>query len=388
VKIAYVFHNDAANPAIQSGRPAALLNEFTRQGHDVARIFPLPVPTTGAEFAKKVGYRLLRKHHRHDRNADYLNALAAQYHARVAGRSFDLVFSPGSEVVSHLPADLPIVYCADATFANLVDYYWDFTGLSAEYVRQGYAQEKAALERALLAVYPSDWAARAAIEQHGADPARVAVIPFGANLGGDNNREGILAAIERRPTDTIRLLFVGRHWERKGGDTVIATALCLIAHGHSVVVDIVGCEVPAEHRGVPWIRGHGLLHQTVPGDMVALRQLYASAHFLFVPSRAEAYGLTFTEALAFGVPPVATHTGGIPAIVRHGENGLLLPLDAPPSEYADAIVATFSDQARYRDMCRRGFADFEQNLNWRAFTTRLLDLARERIDARRILAAG
>ena len=119
MKIAYVFHNDAANPAIQSGRPAALLHEFTRQGHDVARIFPLPVPTTGAEFAKKVGYRLLRKHHRHDRHEDYLNALAQQYHARAAGRAFDLVFSPGSEVVSHLPADLPIVYCADATFANL-----------------------------------------------------------------------------------------------------------------------------------------------------------------------------------------------------------------------------------------------------------------------------
>lgn len=388
MKIAYVFHNDAANPSVQSGRPAALLHEFAAQGHEVERVFPLPVSSSRTDLAKKVGYRMLRKHHRHDRNTDYLDALATQFATRTAGKTFDLVFSPGSEVVSHLPAGLPIAYCADATFGNLVDYYWDFTGLSAEYVRQGFAQEKAALSRALLAVYPSEWAARSAIEQHGADPARVAVIPFGANLGSDNRRAGIMAAIARRPSDTIRLLFVGRHWQRKGGDTVIATAQCLIAHGHSVTLDIVGCEPPAEHREAPWIRVHGLLQQTVPGDMVTLRQLYAQAHFLFVPSRAEAYGLTFTEANAFGVPAVATQTGGIPAVVRHGHNGLLLPLQAQPTDYADAIAGTFGDQAGYRAMCQRAFTDFEERLNWPAFTRKFLDLAQERLAALRAAPAA
>jgi glycosyltransferase involved in cell wall biosynthesis len=384
MKIAYVFHHDAANPAVQSGRPAALLRELTTQGHEVERIFPLTVASSGAELAKKVGYRILRKQHRHDRTAEYLDALASQFASRTAGRTFDLVFSPGSEVVSHLPPGLPIAYCADATFANLVDYYWDFTGLSAEYVRQGFAQEKAALARALLAVYPSEWAARAAVEQHGADPARVVVIPFGANLGSDNRRPGILAAIARRPADLIRLLFVGRHWQRKGGDVVVATAMCLAAHGHPVVLDVVGCELPGQYRDVPWIRAHGLLQQTVSGDMVTLRQLYAEAHFLFVPSRAEAYGLTFTEACAFGVPAVATQTGGIPAIVRHGDNGLLLPLDAQPSEYADAIVATFSDPARYAAMAHRAFDEFERRLNWPAFTQRLIECVQERLDGRAV----
>src|SRR6478736_3456685 len=271
MKIAYVFHHDAADPSVQSGRPAAILQEFVRLGHDVERIFPLAVPPTRSQFAKKVGYRIIGKHHRYDRNAGYLEAMAAQFHERTAGRSFDLVFSPGSEVVSHLRTDIPIAYCADATFANLVDYYWDFTGLSAEYLRQGHEQESAALARATLAVFPSEWAARAAVEKHGADPAGVAVIPFGANLGGDNVRAGIMAAIGRRPADTIRLLFVGRHWQRKGGDLVVATAQCLIAHGHKVIVDIVGCELPAAHREVAWIRAHGLLQQNKPADMIALR---------------------------------------------------------------------------------------------------------------------
>ena len=382
MKIAYVYHDDAADPSVQSGQPEAVLTELIRLGHEVERIFPLNVPFAGTEFAKKVGYRILGQHHRPDRNLVYLDALAAQFAARTKGRSFDLVVSPGSEVISQLQTDIPIAYCADATFANLVDYYWDFTDLSAEYRRQGLDQESAALAKATLAVFPSEWAARAAVEQHGADPARVAVIPFGANLGRDNRRAEVLDWIDRRPGNVIRLLFVGRHWERKGGDTVIATALCLRAHGHPVTVDIVGCDVPAEYHGIPGLRRHGLLHQCNPAQMLELRRLYREAHFLFVPSRAEAYGFTFTEACAFGVPPVASATGGIPSIIRRGHNGILLPLEARPSDYADAIVDIFADPDRYRDTCVRAFTDFEQRLNWSAFTRKFLELAGERIAAR------
>ena len=387
MKIAYVFHDDAANPSVQSGRPAAIFNEFIRLGHEVEQIFPLARPLTGAQFAKKVGYRIFGKHHRNDRDASYLDSLAAQFEARTAGKSFDLVFSPGSEVVSHLQTDIPIAYCADATFANLVDYYWDFTGLSAEYQRQGNEQERAALNKATLAVFPSEWAARSAIDDYGADPAGVAVIPFGANLGRENQRAEVMAWIDQRPATPIRLLFVGRHWERKGGDLVIATALCLIAHGHPVTLDVVGCDVPVEHRDVPWINAHGLLHQTKPAEMTRLKKLYAQAHFLFVPSRAEAFGLTFSEANAFGLPPIATKTGGIPSVVRHGHNGLLLPLEAQPSDYADAIVTVFDSPERYREMSRNAFHEFEQRLNWTAFTRKFLDLAQERIASRSVTVA-
>jgi glycosyltransferase involved in cell wall biosynthesis len=387
MKIAYVYHNDAADPSVQSGHPEAVLTELLRLGHEVERIFPLAVPFDGAEFAKKVGYRLLGRHHRPDRNQFYLDALAAQFTARTKGRSFDLVVSPGSEVIARLQTDVPIAYCADATFANLVDYYWDFTDLSAEYQRQGHAQEAAALARATLAVFPSDWAARAAIERHGADPATVAVIPFGANLGRDNQREDVERWIAARPAAPLRLLFVGRHWQRKGGDLMIATALCLQAHGHPVMVDIVGCDVPGDLRDLPIIRAHGLLHQRNPTHMAELHRLYRDAHFLFVPSRAEAYGFTFTEANAFGVPPVAAATGGIPTIIRHEHNGLLLPPEATAADYADAIVGVFRHPGRYRDMCRRAFAEFEERLNWRTFARKFIELATARIAARTAPAA-
>lgn len=379
MKIAYVFHEDAADPSIQSGRPTSILTEFGRLGVEVERVFPLDVPQANTDIAKKIGYRLLGKFHRGDRSPEYLSSLATQFEQRTAGKHFDWVFSAGSEVVSQLVTDIPIAYCADATFANLVDYYWDFTGISAEYRRNGHAQEAAALNKAALAVFPSEWAARSAIDYYGVDPAKVAVISFGANLGSENEAFQVNHWIEQRTPEPLRLLFVGRHWERKGGDLVIATAHCLIAHGYPVVVDIVGCDLPAEHRDIPWIHAHGLLHQRNPIEMERLTQLYARAHFVFVPSRAEAYGFTFAEACAFGSPPISTATGGIPAIIQHGQNGLILPLDAKASDYADAIVTTFSDPARYRAMCHCAYDDFERRLNWKTFTRKFVAKMQERL---------
>jgi len=373
MKIAYAYPHDAGNPSVQSGRPHSILTEFERRGFAVEHVFPLQGAPTTLDLAKQAGYRLLGKFHRGDRSTAYLDSLAAEFDRRTAGRGdFDFVFSPGSEAVSRLRPRWPIVFCADATFANLVDYYWDFTGLSQEYLRAGHAQEAAALANATLAVFPSEWAARAAIEHYHTDPAKVAVIPFGANLGRHNPRAAAEEWIARRPADHIRLLFVGRHWERKGGDLVIATAFYLHAHGHPVTVDVVGCDVPAQYHGVPWIVAHGLLHQCNAEHMAKLTALYAQAHFVFVPSRAEGYGFTLTEACAFGTPPIATRTGGIPAIVRDGQNGLLLPLAANAADYADAIVATFGDQARYRLLCHQAFTDFETRLNWPEFVRRLL----------------
>ena len=48
-----------------------------------------------------------------------------------------------------------------------------------------------------------------------------------------------------------------------------------------------------------------------------------------MPSLSEAFGVVFLEAMAAGVPTIGTRVGGIPEIIRHCENGLLVePEDA------------------------------------------------------------
>jgi hypothetical protein len=48
-----------------------------------------------------------------------------------------------------------------------------------------------------------------------------------------------------------------------------------------------------------------------------------------LPSVAEAFGLALVESLFLGTPVLATHVGGIPEIVRDGEDGLLVPASNP-----------------------------------------------------------
>lgn len=377
MKIAYVFHHDAANPAVQSGLPASSLSGLQRLGANIIPVFPLASRPRRA-IAKKISARLIGQRYRTDREPGFLEAAAAEFEARTADEDFDLVYTPGSEIVGSLRTDRPIAFASDATFANMVDYYWDFTRLTPEYLRMGHEQEAAAIAKASLCIYAAEWAAKSAINDYGADPSKVVVIPFGANIGQDNAWPEVRTWIEARPRDHLRLLFVGRHWERKGGDILVHAAYCLAKLGHKVRVDIVGCPIPARHRNLPWLHGHGLLSPRVAGDMARLHDLFKQAHFVFVPSRAECYGMTFAEANAYGVPAISTDTGGICGVVKDGYNGHLLPLDADGPAYADLIASSFVNASHYERLCAQSFEAFARHYNWSAFCRKFVDIVVER----------
>lgn len=77
------------------------------------------------------------------------------------------------------------------------------------------------------------------------------------------------------------------------------------------------------------------------------------------PGCGEAYGIAYLEAQAAGMPVVAQATAGVPAVVRHGETGLLTP-DGDVAAYAMAIRDLLSDAAKrktYGQAARRFVLD-------------------------------
>jgi len=74
------------------------------------------------------------------------------------------------------------------------------------------------------------------------------------------------------------------------------------------------------------------------------------------PGCGEAYGLAYLEAQAAGLPVVAQATAGVPAVVRHGQTGLLTP-DGDIAAYAAAIRDLISDDAK-RTAYGRAARDF------------------------------
>lgn len=90
-------------------------------------------------------------------------------------------------------------------------------------------------------------------------------------------------------------------------------------------------------------------------DTAALDAAYAAADLLVWPAVNEAFGMALLEAQAAGLPVVAGDTGGVSAIVRPGETGLLVPVgEAAP--FAEAVARLVADPERRRALGARAAA--------------------------------
>ena len=245
---------------------------------------------------------------------------------KIARLNPDLVFGvAASHMIAGLKTAAPLVHFSDATFQAVVGYYGEFSGLSPRTVRQGNRMEHAALHRADAVLLASDWAAASAITDYGLAPDRITVAPLGANIEAWPTFDP-----DRRPDGVCRLLFVGIDWERKGGDVAYAVLRGLLDRGVEAELHVAGCDPPIP-EDAPGVRRHGFLRKSDPVEFERLQQLYQSATFFLLPTRAEAYGLVFAEASAFGLPILATRTGGVPSVVEAEVSGLLFDVDAPAS---------------------------------------------------------
>lgn len=306
------------------------------------------------------------------RESPRFNITAAQYYSEQAANQLrnstaDVVLSPLINPIAYLDCKRPIILWTDAVYAQLLGFYPPFAHHSAETIKQGNAMTAACLSRCELALFSSDWAARGAIELYGADKNKVKVVPFGANIQTYPALDAIKTAIKKRSSDTIKLLFLAKSWERKGGDVVLAVANALHQSGYKVELNIVGYS-PTLDTVPPYVKMHGFVSKHTIEGKVKLEQLLSSSHFLFVPSRGEAYGIVFCEANAFGVPCLTTYVGGIGTIVKDDLNGMTFALDAPITRYCDYIVMLMQDRARYENLALSAYNEFITRLNWKAAT--------------------
>jgi glycosyltransferase involved in cell wall biosynthesis len=326
--------------------------------------FPLRHTHFFSRAARKLAARIRGESYLIDREPHLLRGFAREASRKFQGQEFDVVFSPSTLPLAYLETDKPLTVCADATFQSMLDYYPSFSRLDR--VQREFAEdaERRVLQRASLLIYPSKWAAESAISHYGAAAERVVVQPSGANFGANNHREDVMRWIDSRRSGEIRLLFIGKHWKRKGGEIAFDTMRILRDSGVTVRLDIVGCTPPEPAASHEKVVVHGLLSISNEAQRKKLDSLFAQAHFLVVPSRAEAYGMIFCEANAFGVPAISTDTGGISTIIRDGINGYKLPLEAGAAEYATLVAEIAGDTIRYQDLAQSSFGEFESRLNW------------------------
>ena len=293
---------------------------------------------------------------------------------------FDVIVAPASLMqVAFLETEIPIVIVEDGTFALLLNYYPQYSNLLQRSIRQVHAITERGIKKASALVYSSTWAADSAINDYHAEPKKVYVVPMGANF---DNPPGADLVQHKKKSSSCKLLFVGVDWQRKGGEIAFETLLALEKRGIAAELVICGCVPPKQfvHRRMKVIP---FLDKNDLKQYKELEQLYLEADFFLLPTRNECYGIVFCEASAYGLPAITTHTGGVPEVVRDGENGYVLPLEARGDAYADAISSLYLDEQRYAQLVKTSRAAYDQRLNWdawgRAVDTIIADVLAQRV---------
>ena len=183
-------------------------------------------------------------------------------------------------------------------------------------------------------------------------PDKIRVVPNGIDLtrSAAVEREAARAEWRRRLHAPASLLVgtVGDLSPVKGQDIFVRAAAHVCARGlNDVLFLIVGEDKSAKtriraqleqllatHKLAGRVRLFGRVDELAP--FLAALDVYVSA------SRAEAFGLALVEAMACGVPVVATATDGSRDIIEDGTTGRLVPIGAPEA-LADALVALLND---------------------------------------------
>jgi glycosyltransferase involved in cell wall biosynthesis len=191
-------------------------------------------------------------------------------------------------------------------------------------------------------------------DDYGIDPSRVSVV--GGGLSFDSPPQP--AELCDRPS----ILFVGRDFERKGGEVLLQAFAEIRGRLPDASLHIVGARTRRRLTGVIW---HGQIW-----DRERLAGLYRGARVFCQPSLYEPYGLAFIEAMAHGIPCVGTDVQSIPEILDGGRAGVLVPPNDPDG-LAEAVHRLLTSDEPARSLAEAGPRLVASRHTWDAVVNRM-----------------
>jgi len=282
--------------------------------------------------------------------------------ARELGRlqhqhSFDVVhFTDGRESL-FCRSNVPTVGNIHDTYAAIIEplsfyrHYFDDWLLRWGYYHFVHACEQVALRRLWAVIANSRYTRRVMAEVY-----RLEQQLHMCYLGIVTERY-VTALMLRGQTDPhpLRVLFVGGNMQRKGLPILINAAPRVLKSFPDVEFWIVGRDKAESHMQSLCRRAGVLDRFRFFGwqSQDELLKLYAQTDIFVMPSLTEAFGVVFLEAMASGLPVIGTRVGGIPEIIEHGCNGLLVE-GGNVTELGEALVLLLGDQNLRKNLQQAG----------------------------------
>jgi glycosyltransferase involved in cell wall biosynthesis len=207
-------------------------------------------------------------------------------------------------------------------------------------------------------------------------PERVVTVHAGPNI---DLARFPTALPESRPDHRPTVLFIGKEFERKGGDVLRAAFRKVRETIPAARLIIMG---PSELAlADPGVEVRGFVRKDAPGGLEALLATYREADVFCLPSRHDPFPTVVREAMFFHLPCVTTDIWALPEMVVDGQTGFTVPV-GDADALAARLILLLNDTALRRRLGQAGRARAEERFTWtataRAMSERIQAITRDR----------
>ncbi len=181
------------------------------------------------------------------------------------------------------------------------------------------------------------------------------------------------------PSEEPFVLLVGTPWYLKGVDLLLQAFAEIAPEFPGVRLKMLGYS----YGGVPMDKAASVKDRIEILKAVThleAMQLIAQATVFVLPSRCEGLPRVLIEAMAAGVPVIASDVGGIPHLVRDGENGFLIPSGDAKALAAKLRIMLGDEQLRKR-MGDEGYRRAHEELTERVWAEKSFEMVRDTVNA-------
>lgn len=223
---------------------------------------------------------------------------------------------------------------------------------------------------------PVSQALRDILSAHGCDPAKMQVHHSGIDCDSLEYRPRTLV-----PGERVRLMSIARLVEKKGIDFAVRAAAGLVTRGYNVEYEVIGDgpERGALMRLIEQLDMGMRIRLAGPRPHSETLAALNRAHLLIAPSVTAADGdqegipNVVKEAMALGLPVIATRHGGNAELVEHGVSGYLVP-ERDVTALANGIAELIDASDRWPSFGRAGRRKVETEFDARRLAVELSDI--------------
>ena len=203
----------------------------------------------------------------------------------------------------------------------------------------------------------------------GIDPQNIIIAQYGINLSLFKN-------INNKSFNKIKILYVGEINQRKGIQEILNTAIELKNDHYIIEFHLVGGGVDNYPEIFKKFKNYVIFHGSLYFEK--LLNIYNECNIFVFPSLGDGYGLVILEALAAGLPVIASRNCGGPDIIQDGYNGFLIDAGST-KQLKEKILWCYNHKEELPRMSGNAMQSVS-NMSWEHYGDNLVNQLKDKID--------